>query len=77
MARKKETIHYIRENETTNQVIGNDGTVKEFEIVTQNVLYSELIKKNSCDHIYQIKWIEEEKDLHDIFFAQIQNMKAI
>ena len=59
LARKKESIHYIRESFPENQVVSKDNKVQVFRQITQKFIYSCLLLEKSKDHSYQTKWDEE------------------
>ena len=71
LARKKESIHYIKESAPSNQVIAKDNTTQKFDEITQKFLYSALILEQSRDHIYQGKWDEEEDQLMSTMWPDI------
>ena len=58
-------IQNIRESVPTNRMIGLQEEI-EFTNITQKFIYSELIQKQSKDHIYQIKWLTERKEIGSI-----------
>ena len=61
ITQKINSIQNIRENVPTNRMIGLEEEI-EFTNITQKFIYSELIQKQSRDHIYQIKWFTDRKE---------------
>ena len=72
--RKKQSIHYIRPNVTSNLIIGlYDRKEHEFKNMTQKIIYSELIHEQSTDHPHQAQWGTERTSLGVIEWDKIWN----
>ena len=76
IAKKKLTIHNIRDSVETNRVVGSNEQ-KEFRYITQKFIYEELLYKQSRDHPYQTKWFLERNEMGapnwDRIWENIQN----
>ena len=81
ICRMRESIENIRESVEEDQIIGATREKQDFKTINQKFIYSELIHQQSTDHIYQTKWILEQKvgrlewdkiwdNIHQQFFTE-------
>ena len=63
---KIQSIDNIRASASQNVIYALKGRKEytfapTYKMVTQNIIYRELIQFQSTDHAYQIKWVDEEE----------------
>ena len=71
LARKKDSIEYIRESVSDSQIRAPDYTVENMKDIAHKFIYGALILQKSMDHEYQAKWDEEEDSLMMNMWPQI------
>ena len=69
--KKLQTIQHIRNTVDSNMIVTTDTSEHNFDVITQKIIYTDLIRKQSIDHVYQTKWFLERKYLGYIDWDQI------
>ena len=62
VSRKVQSIHNIRESAESNGIYAwKGGKEYTFKVITQHIIYEELIQYKSGEHKYKTKWINQKK----------------